>query len=719
MTLRLAAGVATIVGAAITAAARPPVNAQIRTGPGQISTPPARPAVSPLVAIQQRTAILALEDAREASDLKVSALIATLDLQDPETQRILVRALGRLERPSLLPRLTPYLSSRTPAVRAEAANAIAQAFHHPDPSVTSAARIASMLLLQALRLERTDTVAGVIARSLARLPYGKPAEIKEVESALVRLAKPPDRQASPTLTFDMMVALETLIRLQRSIQPPSADAIRVLRSIATSHVGDPRPRVPAMAALMTAGVVDFELVDSALSDPSPDVRRLAVVALRSAGTDLSEVSRQSLVMRTLNDRAAPVRWEALQAYGMRPSLGCQPIADALSDSSDHVVLLALDLLGGSCVPGTVNVPDVLAGYTRDVPSSRGWQRAAHALVAMAVRDPERAGDAMPAFATHELGQVRRYAAQAAAILRDVERLKIFAVDDDDNVRQLAVTWLRAQTGHESDDLYIDNLRRPDYQLLITVARVLEGAPNRERAAAALFDALARVTEDQRETSHEARLALLARIGELATPRDAQRLDPYVTDFDAEVAAEAARLITRWTDRKVSASPRVLPLVAPPTVPELSLLDNKVARVTTRGLGAFRLRLLMDQAPLTVVRFARLVASKYYDGLTFHRVTPNFLAQGGSPGGNDYAGGDRYFRDEVGLPHLRGAVGMSTHGRDTGDGQFFIDLVDNLHLAHDYTVFGTIVPEDLRLVDSILEGDTIDRIEILADAETRR
>jgi cyclophilin family peptidyl-prolyl cis-trans isomerase len=63
--------------------------------------------------------------------------------------------------------------------------------------------------------------------------------------------------------------------------------------------------------------------------------------------------------------------------------------------------------------------------------------------------------------------------------------------------------------------------------------------------------------------------------------------------------------------------------------------------------------------------------------------------------------------------------MSTHGRDAGDGQFFIDLVDNLHLAHDYTVFGTIAPEDLRLVDSILEGDTIDRIEILADGETRR
>src|SRR5205823_13508731 len=102
-----------------------------------------------------------------------------------------------------------------------------------------------------------------------------------------------------------------------------------------------------------------------------------------------------------------------------------------------------------------------------------------------------------------------------------------------------------------------------------------------------------------------------------------------------------------------------------------------ARVTLRGLGAFELALFTSQAPATVLRFARLAESGYYNGLTFHRVVGNFVIQGGSPGANEYIGDEAFMRDEVGLwPHVRGAVGISTRGHDTGDAQIFIDLVDN-------------------------------------------
>jgi cyclophilin family peptidyl-prolyl cis-trans isomerase len=70
------------------------------------------------------------------------------------------------------------------------------------------------------------------------------------------------------------------------------------------------------------------------------------------------------------------------------------------------------------------------------------------------------------------------------------------------------------------------------------------------------------------------------------------------------------------------------------------------------------------------------------------------------------------RDEVGeWPHVRGAVGISTRGRDTGDAQIFVDLVDNPRLDHEYTVFAHVLT-GMDVVDAILEGDVIERVEIV-------
>jgi cyclophilin family peptidyl-prolyl cis-trans isomerase len=127
--------------------------------------------------------------------------------------------------------------------------------------------------------------------------------------------------------------------------------------------------------------------------------------------------------------------------------------------------------------------------------------------------------------------------------------------------------------------------------------------------------------------------------------------------------------------------------------------------------SIELELLISQAPVTVARFVELVKAGYYDGLTFHRVVPNFVIQGGSPGASEYMGADRYWRDELGLEsNLRGSVGLSTRGRDTGDGQFYINIVDLPRLDHDYTIFARVV-SGLDVVDRILEGAKIVRITV--------
>ncbi|MCC7180745.1 MAG: peptidylprolyl isomerase [Acidobacteria bacterium] len=129
-----------------------------------------------------------------------------------------------------------------------------------------------------------------------------------------------------------------------------------------------------------------------------------------------------------------------------------------------------------------------------------------------------------------------------------------------------------------------------------------------------------------------------------------------------------------------------------------------------GRGAFDISLDPDFAPLSSVRIARRASEGYYNGLTFHRVAPNFVIQGGSPGANEYAGDALFMRDEVGI-HRRGTVGISTRGRDTGDAQIFVNLVDSPRLDHQYTVFGTVV-SGMDVVDGILEGDVIERIELV-------
>ena len=130
-------------------------------------------------------------------------------------------------------------------------------------------------------------------------------------------------------------------------------------------------------------------------------------------------------------------------------------------------------------------------------------------------------------------------------------------------------------------------------------------------------------------------------------------------------------------------------------------------------GTIAIQPLPLHALTNAYRFVRLARKGYFDGLTFHRWAANFVLQGGSPGANEYSGDGPYSRDEVGVrPHWRGTVGLSTRGHDTGDAQIFINLVDNVRLNHDYTVYGVVVA-GMDLVDVVLEGDVIDRAEVVA------
>ena len=225
----------------------------------------------------------------------------------------------------------------------------------------------------------------------------------------------------------------------------------------------------------------------------------------------------------------------------------------------------------------------------------------------------------------------------------------------------------------------------DIRSIRAAARALKGTPRSLDVVAAARPMLARLRADSSETSHDARAALGDRLKEFG---DSTSIELTHAPSPVPVPADAVGLALGKDYRL------------------------RVVLADSSGGGSFVVRLRGDVAPIMAARILSLVRAGWYNGRTWYRVEPDFVIQGGGPGSNEYVGHPRFLRDELSaLPQLRGTVGMSTRGHDTGDAQWFINLRDNQRLTRDYTTFGE-VTDGIDVVDGILEGDVIARIEVL-------
>lgn len=140
----------------------------------------------------------------------------------------------------------------------------------------------------------------------------------------------------------------------------------------------------------------------------------------------------------------------------------------------------------------------------------------------------------------------------------------------------------------------------------------------------------------------------------------------------------------------------------------SLISQRLTITTSRGDIVIQ---LLPSAAYSSYRFQKLALEGFYDGTVFHRVIPNFVAQGGDPTGTGMGGPGYRIREEL-YPdsHLRGTVGMATTGKDTAGSQFFINLKDNLHLDRRYTIFGRVVA-GMDIADQLAQGDYVKGIKL--------
>lgn len=182
-----------------------------------------------------------------------------------------------------------------------------------------------------------------------------------------------------------------------------------------------------------------------------------------------------------------------------------------------------------------------------------------------------------------------------------------------------------------------------------------------------------------------------------TPKTNTTTDPYSTDTSSS---------NTTTNSDQSSAPSMTPpsSVSPSGFNGTMLKGLQTVTLKT-SLGDITVELDADKAPKTVTNFVMLSKVGYYNGLTFHRVIPDFMIQGGDPSGNGTGGNSIYgdsFEDEPNdLQMKRGVIAMANAGPNTNGSQFFITVADTPWLQGRHTVFGH-VTSGMDIVDKITQ-----------------
>ena len=416
-----------------------------------------------------------------------------------------------------------------------------------------------------------------------------------------------------------------------------------------------------------------EAILAGLADDDPAVRVQAVMALEDAlnakvfGAVPENVrARLAALLASRDANAVHERASAVRAAG---AAGCctDELRAALASGEPWIAHRALEALAQQGAPG---IDDAIAGWMAAAEPDR---REAAVLALRRRGDPGRLraalGDASPLV---RLAAVEQLATMPAAVRGD--GLAAALKDVDVAVRAAAVD-AQARGG----------------ALTPTQAAELLGAEKLDGTADAAV-ALVRVLGAARELP----------------AGGAERLDAIAAGPNPVVAREA------WVALRRHGVARPLPTVAtgePPSfyreVVAWAEKDRWAEIVTWRGT----LQILLDTkgAPLSAYRFAKLAGDHFFDNLTFHRVVPDFVVQGGDPRGDGWGGPGFALRDELSLePYVPGLVGLALDGQDTGGSQLFVTLTRQPHLDGRYPVIGRLaggldVAGRLRRFDKILRA----------------
>lgn len=510
-------------------------------------------------------------------------------------------------------------------------------------------------------------------------------------------------------------ALNTLARLK------SKEGLDEVRSLLTS---DADAVVRANAARVLGAAEDrasFDALSSRLQDTDERVRVSSIRALASL--------KDERVTKPLLERAAKLtsdyRASRAKAADVRPSELNEllEIATALGRTlSNTWNKEAVDWLRELRELDEGVDPEIEAAFVRIAPalyvrekpfdsvteqSSRAhllkdWRRAssvAQALSEIAALKTEADGNA-----------VMSVKADAVAILRAMledKNLPILAAPD-------VLRALAAFKPNDLADLLRQQLKAKDVVMRATAAELLGGLPPEELTARALAEAL---PESLRDELNDAALSILDALGKQKSESATEALKAGLGSLDYLVRRRAATVLKAsgagdFDSRIGTAQTRNTPADYQRV---MARMNKRVRAVVATDKGAFTLEFLTEDAPLTVDNFVQLARRGYFNNISFHRVVPNFVIQGGDPRGDGNGGPGYQIRCEINEAlYQTGAVGMALSGKDTGGSQWFVTHSPQPHLDGGYTVFARVV-EGMEVVERIARGDKIRNITVTETA----
>jgi peptidyl-prolyl cis-trans isomerase B (cyclophilin B) len=670
--------------------------------------------------------------------IDVQILMAGSHSVDPTVREAFVRAIGQFEQPEDVEQLLVYLNDASLNVRHQTIQAIVQSLVNATPERDGRA------IQMAFAAFRLGALSPSVPSSRSR---GGPSALTLVEtmrdgflSAIGELPLDIAQTNAASALFSQMIersppslgameGLATLARRRPNVSPSTAALARLRILAAPRGFSDMEsPGLPPLNALFALRDRDERVINFNATlhcRPLPngcwEFRYRAVQMMDGSSDAYGRALSQAHVDTVYHVRMAALR---AAAAAIPKTKTCAPLITALDDPMPYVVLQAIDLLNPAC-DEREDIGARLLSWANELSDSLNnskWHapaRALEVLVRFRPDDAKRIGTEIAA--PHEIWQVRAVAARLAGVLKDEALAERMLRDDEPNVRTEALLSLAEMRSKKRIEAAIAALEHADYQLVHTAARELSRNALGEELAKSLgslpqeplMTALKRLTEEKKAWSRDPRLELLARIAEYGDPSDGDALAAlaeYLKDEDPLVASAAADTIGKLTGSRPEPTPTKVPLIQPNETDLQNI--RKPPPGMTMGAHLWlsdgshvAFRLVPETAPLTVFRFKQLADTGAYDGASFYRVVPGLLIQGGSPEENQYSGLDRFWRDEINGPHDAGFVATLARGRHTGDGQFFINLLDNPQFNHLYTVFGV----GTCMTSHILEGTKITKL----------
>jgi len=616
--------------------------------------------------------------------------------RDPEVRALAAFSLGEIESHSAVAALIPRL----------------------DPAIEKS---------ELVRARAVEALGKIGSNTLSAAALGKYG-VAGIADAIAIQLPPTDVQPTEELKFRGALALTALLRLK---QPSTIEAIAgQLRS----PDADLRWQAANALARIREGIgIAAPALLSLLADKDPLVR---ATAARALGVAKSADAVEALV-RLLSDGDSRVAANSIVALGaigdaraVDPlvALGNSQLAAYRSFDRDkngvppqqNSLLLIATALGNIKDPRgleflkTFRFADGKLGSNPE--TEIAVAKFGEAQFFEAPDTIKLAGSDWKAVATYAQGLGQLGSARAKAVLLDLLAGKTYGKPDPRALPNI-LNALSAAKAEGLPSMLIEQLRAEDVIVRATAATLLGELGDASDAVSRALEAAYKAS--RADKMNDARVAILEAATKLKRPMNVFVLSSETNEDDYVVRLKAAQLLLESGAEVVTDRPLRIGSVKTGhdrvywqrIAMSSEWAGNPTAIIHTKK-GDIRIELYPRDAPMTVDNFVQLSRSGFYNGLSFMRVVPNFVIQGGDPRGDMNGGPGYQIRCEVNLKRYgTGAVGMALSGKDTGGSQFFITHSPQPHLDGGYTIFGQVV-EGMDVVNRIARGDRIERVEIV-------